>query len=278
MWNRYLGLLLTGAMLIANAGIFVNDVLPRWAPDDAPPTDAQLLAPDETRQVQVGIFRADGQRIGKSWTRSSRRGGADLVYVATTTVLGPIALPSATVPRVRIETELTYRGSTAQLDDLDFRMYGLGTPVQLVGEAMDSGEFAFRWRVGPERGSYLIRNEYLRSLGDVIRPFDRLANLSVGQSWRVKLLDPVSQMLPNLGAEAIELEPVLIRVTRTERMEHRGEAVQAFVVEGGSARAYVHPDGRVLRQVVNVPLLGELHLIDEAFDENERIRSVGGTP
>jgi hypothetical protein len=100
----------------------------------------------------------------------------------------------------------------------------------------------------------------------MIRRFDRLPNLHVGQSWRIKLLDPLALLTPDLAEADMELEPIIVQVTRTEEIEHRGRKIETFVVEGADATAWVADDGRVLRQEVQVPLIGKLVLLDEPYD------------
>jgi hypothetical protein len=266
MLNRWIGILSAGAMLLANVALFTHDVLPHWAPNDAPPTDAQLLSPGEHRYAQVGIFDREGRCLGRSWTRSHRKSAGGLLQILTTTLLEPLGLPGGILtPRVRFETELTYRPEDVRLDEVDFDMYGLGWPISLKGEAMSTGEFAGRWQVGTQRGNFILDTGAPAALGDVIRPFDRLPRLHVGQTWRVELLDPLSHILPQLKGSGLELEPLVIRVTGKETIQHAGQSVETFVVNGGAAVAYVTEDGRVLRQEVELPLLGHLVLLDELY-------------
>jgi hypothetical protein len=268
MLNRWIGILSVAAMLLANAAIVVQDVLPRWFTDDAPPSEAQLLRAGERRQVQVGIYHADGWPVGCSWTRSHRKAVGGIVQVVTTTVLGPIRLSGGmAVPRVRVETEITYRANELRVDELEFSMFGLGLPISLRGAAMSTGEFAARWQVASQRGDFILDAGAPAALGDVIRPFDRLPDLHVGQRWRLELLDPLSHILPQLRDSGVELEPIVIRVTGKTTITHQGQPVETYVVDGGSATAYVAEDGRVLRQEVDVPLLGRLVLLDEPYDE-----------
>ncbi len=279
MLNRWIGIVAAAGMVLANAAIFTRDVLPRWMPDDAPPSEAQLLAPNERRLAQVGIYDDDGRTIGHSWTRSVRAGLASVVTVATTTVLEQLHLPNAvTTPRVRIETRLTYRYSDRHVDELDFRMHGLGIPITLHGESYATGEFACLWQVASDRGEFLLDSSAPAALSDAIRPFDRLPNLYVGQTWQLKLLDPLAQMLPGLQQAGLDLEPVVIKVTGTEVIRHQEHEIEAFVVEGGGATAWVAHDGRVLRQEVDVPLLGRLILLEEPFDEEALERAVRSVP
>jgi len=248
-----------------------RDIIPEWLAGDPPRSEALLLKPGENHYVQVGIFDAAGHTIGRSWTNSNRIGREGLVLVLTTTVLQPIHLPGGvTTPRVRIETKLSYAPEESHVEELFFWMHGLGVPVSLKGAAMPSGEFPCKWQVGSQRGAFVLDTRAPAALGDVIRPFHRLPDLYVGRTWRIKLLDPLSNVLPNLEAAGLSLEPILVRVTRTEMITHDEERIRAFVVEGGGATAWVAPDGRVLRQEVQVPLFGTLVLLEEPYDEEAR--------
>jgi hypothetical protein len=274
MLNRWMGIACGAFMVLANAAILWRDILPGSRAGHPPPNEALLLGPGERRVVQVGIYDSAGRLVGTSWTISTRVGVGGRVTVKTTTVLEPICLPGdTTTPRVQIDTGLAYGYGEATIDELDFKMFGLGVPVSLHGEAMPSGEFPFTWQVGEYRDKTVLDSRVPAALGDVIRPFDRLPNLYVGQTWRLELLDPLSQILPQFKQAGLALEPVLVCVSRKETVLHEGVAIEAFVVEGGGATAWVAPDGNVLRQEVQVPLLGKLVLLDEPYDEVARRRA-----
>lgn len=273
MLNRWIGISAAFLMILANGAIIWRDMLPTWLAGDPPPSEAAMLAPGAERRVQVGIYEVGGRLMGRSWTLSRCTSVGGIVAVRTTTVLNPIDLPGGVLtPAVRIETMITYRPAAATyVDELEFKMYGLGVPISLHAEAMPTGEFPLQWQVGSQRGSIALDSRAPAALGDVIRPFDRLPELYVGRTWRLQLLDPLAQLLPNLPTTGLGLEPVLIRVTRRETITHRREdgpyEVEAFVVEGGDARAWVAPDGTVLRQEVNLPLVGRLVLLEEPYDD-----------
>ncbi len=278
MFNRWIGILTAFAMILANAAIFWRDVWPNWLAGDPPPSEAFTLGQGEERLAQVGIYRADGGLVGRSWTRASRKAAGGLVIVLTTTVLEPLTLPGGlTSPRVRVETELTYRNQQNYIDELDFRMHGLPVVVHLRGEAMPDGGFPLEWQVGSQRGSAVLDSQAPAALGDVIRPFDRLPDLYVGRTWKLDLLDPLEQLMPQLKQTGLAPEAVLIRVTDRTWIEHGGQPVEVFLVEGGGAKAWVARDGRVLRQEVNVPLLGALVLLEEPFDDDTRRAAIAAT-
>jgi len=280
MVNRWIGILSACCAILATAEVFRRDVLPDWLPDQAPPSDALLLAPGEKRFGQVGIYDGQMREIGRSWTCSTRLEKGDLVQLNTMTVLGPLHLAGGlSFPRVRIETNVQYRWGKKCVDDLEFRLHGLGMPIMLKAGWVETGDFPCIWQVGTQRGQFMLDSRAPEALGDVIRPFDRLPNLYVGQRWRLDLLNPLAQMLPKGEDGALELNHVVIEVTGTETIEHQGQSVETFVVEGGGAKAWVDRDGRVLKQAVeNLPLLGSLILLDEPYSATARRAAESAVP
>jgi len=280
MLNRWLGILSAAAMLLANGAVLMRDVVPGLIAGDPPPPAATRLAPGSTSFTQTGIFDRTGRHIGRSWSIYKRMQVGGISTMQTITVLEPIHLPSGVgAPPACIQIKVTYRdpdmaqraadapAPEVRVDELDFRLFGLGVPVSFRGEAYETGDFPCSWEVGDRRGSFVLDSTAPAALGDVIRPFDRLPQLYVGRSWRVELLDPLAQLLPNIDTSGLGFESILIQVTGKETISFRGRSVETFVVEGGGARAWVAEDGRVLKQMVEIPLLGQLTLLDEPFEE-----------
>lgn len=284
MLNRWIGILCVLFMLSANTALFMRDVLPGWLAGDPPGLDDLTRGGVPPREVQTGIFDARGRVVGRTWTISrvqrhildsdSQTIQGQILDIQSRTMLYPIMLPNGmATPQVRIETRLRYRSEDGLLDELVMSIRGLPAGVVLRGE-MISDEFACSCKVGPRlERSFRLDAEATRALGDVIRPFRRLPGLYVGRTWRLQLLDPLSRVMPGLQTNDIIAEPQLVRVTRTEQIQHRGRPVETFVVEAHRMRAWVAPGGHVLRQEVELPLLGKLILVDEPFDQDEYRRA-----
>ncbi len=268
MLNRWVGIVCAALMVAANAALFVRDILPGWQGGDPPQVVDLSSGAYPKRQAQVGIFNADGRNIGRSWTSSDLQ--IDYVYVRSTTMLNPIPLPNGIVtPTVRVDTELRYRQADGVLNELVITLRGLSATFKLQGDLIPPDDFVCKWQWGPQfEGQFVLDAQATRAIGEVIRPFDRLPGLYVGRTWRMQLFDPLSRVIPGLSADEPVGESELIRVTRTEVIEHRGEKVETFVVEGPRMRGWVAPDGRVLVQEVNLPVLGMLTLRDEPFDSD----------
>jgi len=280
MLNRWIGITTAALMLSVNTLLVVRDVLPCWLPGDPPQAEIELLRPGEQRRTQVSIYNKVGQRVGRSWTHSKR--GNTLLTVDTSTVLYPIQLPQDVVtPRLEIHTNLVYHQDVC-VDSLRIDVHGFTdlegceVPIGLRGEHVPPNDFPCQWQVGEQWGTLILDADATRVLGDIIRPFDRLPGLYVGQAWRLELLNPLTRLLPGFRDSPVATSSVLVRVTGTESIEHNGRVVEAFRVEAERAVAWVTSDGRVLRQEVDLPLLGRLTLIDEPFDEQQRYQDGAG--
>jgi hypothetical protein len=276
MINRWIGIATLALMLSVNAALLVRDFLPDWLAGEPPVTRAAELRDGEEINVQFGLYNREGHRIGRSWTHSKR--DRELVLVRHRTVIDSTYLPVETELRtVRIETRLNYR-APSQLDELRVNVIGLGVTIKLEGEFYLPDDFACHWQVGPQRGEFQLPAHATRAMGDMIRPFESLAGLYVGQTWRLQLLNPLSGVVPDWGARKMATSGLLVRVTRTEEIEHGGALVEAFVVEAEGMRAWVTPAGRVIRQEFELPLLGTLLLVDEPYDEALRMQSLRNAP
>lgn len=267
MLNRWIGIGVVLAMLAGNTSLFVRDILPRWTAGDPPRVEPQAGDNLLYERQQIGIFDAHDRCIGHSWTQIQTL--ERYVSVSSTTLLNSIDLPDGLhTPKVRVDSELRYTGPDQVLDELTITLHGLPLTVMLRGELMPPDQFACRWQAGREQGVFVLDARLTRAFGDVTRPFMRLPGLYVGQTWRLQLMNPLSRAMPGFGSPMLVEEPEIVRVTRTEVIEHAGQAVEAFVVEAPRLRAWVAPDGTVLCQEVGLlPLLGRLILRDEPFDE-----------
>lgn len=278
MLNRWTGIICAVFMLSANTTLFVRDVLPGLLAGDPPELDDLTRGVGPTRQIQTGLFNAQGHDIGRSWTVTCMQG--DSLIISSCTRLNSITLPNGlNTPAVRIDTELRYRVEDGLLGNLSMSIRGLPVGVVLRGEFMPPDEFACGWQLGAgQRGTFRLNAEATRALGDVLRPFTRLPGLYVGRTWRLHLLDPLAQIVPGLRNHNLLAEPVLVRVTGTEVIEHRGRPLEVFVVEARRTRAWVDRQGDVLRQQIDLPLLGRLTLQDEPFDEAAYLKAKEWSP
>jgi hypothetical protein len=265
--NRLIGVLSAVLMLAANATLVHRDLLPGWLAGDPPQPDDLPAVTGVQRRVQTAIFNAEGRAVGRAFTTSVVV--EDQLQVRSLTVLYPIALPGGLLtPAVKVDTDLQYRLADGLLDELRMTIRGLPNQgIAIKGELIEPDQFACTLQAGALRTGMLFDAGATRALGDVVRPFVRLPGLYVGRTWRLQLLDPLSRILPGMRPNQMLTESELVRVTRQETIVHRGQPVETFVVETRRMRAWATRDGQVLRQEIELPVLGRLTLLDEPFNE-----------
>ena len=270
MINRWIGIVTLGLMLSVNAALMMRDVVPDWFAGTPPTSRALDLRLGEDVEAQFGLFDQEGRRMGYAWTFATR--DEYLTKVRYQTVLESLRLPGDVVlPLLRVDTDVNYRGGNV-IDSLRVRVHGFGATIRLDGEFYEPDHFPCKWQAGAQRGEFDLPADVTRALGDVFRPFDSLMGLSVGRSWRMKLLNPLAGIVPDWGTRHVMSDSILVRVTGTEPMQYRGTTVQAFVLEADKIRAWVAPNGQLIRQDFDLPLVGRLTLRDEPFDRDTRER------
>lgn len=273
MLNRWLGILSFFLMVSVNGALLLQDVVPNWFAGDPPLTDAIQLQPGQQRSSQVGIYDEAGRNLGHSWTLTHASG--TLVTIRTWTILRAIELPNGlALPAIRIDSEFIYQQSVfVDTINIQVQIEGLErVPIQLQGEYVSPDAFAWKWKLADKEGSFVLNPEATRALGDLLRPFDRLPGLFVGRTWRIKLFNPLATLTPGRHAEDVQFDTATALVAAEEVIQHQGRTVKAFRVETAPVKmlVWVAPDGRVLRQEVEFPLLGRISVLEEPFDNDLR--------
>lgn len=251
--NRIFGVVLAATWLIAMTALIQRDVVPFWSVQEAP----GHIAPNGT--FQVAICNDAGHRIGTTWITSSATGHITTVHSTTLLDLRPIAGLLRLQEPLRCETSLIYVADGV-LDQFRLRLEGAGVPIRVVGERCGR-DFACTTKIGSLTKSVPLDGRLSECLAESLRPFTHLAGLHVGQTWRIRLLDPFS-LLVGRGPE-IKLH--LVSVTRRETISHNGSRVECFRVETDNSVAWADDSGRVLRQEVQLPLVGRCILTDEPY-------------
>lgn len=264
MVNRWFGIATLAGMLAANAALFVRDMLPGLLAGDAPTSSVFTLASGEKQERQTGIFAEDGSLIGYSWTVAER--SLELLTVRTTTVLDRITTQGGTyVPRLEVFVEYAYNRE-GRLDNLHARVFGLGIPIGLRGEYVPPDAFPCEWQFDTASGSFVIPAELTGQLSDSFRPVQMLAGLVVGQTWRMEVINPLAGLASKFGASDMASTTLLVRVTREEFLEFGNASRRTVVVETDRFRAWVCDNGEVLRQEIDLPLIGKLSMVAQPFD------------
>ncbi|MBK8269008.1 MAG: hypothetical protein IPK83_12165 [Planctomycetes bacterium] len=158
--------------------------------------------------------------------------------------------------------------SKAQLESFNFKLEIAGLSARVTGTRYDT-EFACIAQVGDMTQTMALDGEVSRYLGDSLRPFTHLKGLRIGQTWRLRLIDPIAL----LRGSSVEFTTRLVKVVARETIEHGGEKVDCFRIETDGAVAWSNDAGQVLRQEVQVPLLGRWVITDEPFDDAKRLKA-----
>jgi hypothetical protein len=248
----------------AAAALIRRDVLPFWYAEQR-----ATGAPQEDGEFQLGVFLGD-RRVGTSWTKSVRN--VSLTNVNSATVLETSIIPLPVVKqrmgsRILFDTTLNFQTGGA-LSSFDTQVYGLPvSPIRLEGQLLGI-DYSCVARFGDVQQKFSIDARLSRELGESLRPFTNLSDLKVGQSWQLNIIDPISL----LSGVTPDFRRVLVRVTRRETIQLDGRSASCFRVESDMAVAWVNDEGRVLKQTIQMPLIGTITLLDEPYDARKRHR------
>ncbi|NOX57872.1 MAG: hypothetical protein GXP29_03325 [Planctomycetes bacterium] len=239
-----------------------HDVWPAWTAIDVPMYDGGDWLTDEMMQTQVGVSDQKGNRVGTIWTQYARtKSGLTRTDLMRIESVGPL-------PMLWLETgtDFTVDG---HLDEIRLELFGAGEVFKLIGERY-SGHLAFQLTMGHRKQYFKVDAAVMGTVDSMFRPFAILPNLKVGHSWRMHVFNPLAA-LTGVGSKLI---PMLVKVTDRERVSTSEGVVDCFVIDAGSARAWVRPDGVVVRQEVQLPIGGVLTIEAEPYEEAKRTRAM----
>lgn len=273
MLNRWLGILTCCGMLVANFLLVQRDLVPRWFAGDPPTPRAFNTTGSLDKTTQTGIFDREGRRLGFVWTEI-KRSKLDLIRYDIDCLLFALQLPGAMLPTARFEMQMRYvvdeQGKRPRLDELSVKVTGFDARIELKGEHIPPDDFPCTWQFDTQRGSFVLPEHATRSLNHAFRPFHDLTELYVGQSWRVDLINPLAGAVPGANIHQLIHDDALVEVKRQEQLQHHGKTYVTHVIESGKVRAWVALDGSVLRQTLELPLFGQLVMLDEPYDKVQR--------
>ncbi len=256
MPNRWLAFLISSFWAVMMGLLIERDVLPHWRTRQPDLRTVSEVAAD-TSPVRWDILHGE-RRVGWVDTEWSRRpdgwrefhSDLELQEIPTASLLGVLALGKGLSARstFRISPEGSLQAFDAEIALGETRP-AMTVNGQLVGNVM---QVAFRSNgfVHEEKFYYEPHSMMTSSLA----PIDKLPNLTVGQTWQYRVMNPV----------LTTTETVRCAVVSEQVLTWKGEPVPALLVEqryGKTyARCWVAHDGTVLRQEV---LLGRTPLVFE---------------
>lgn len=232
---------------------------PFWRKQDPP---AQVIPPGNR---QTAIYDGGNNRIGTAWLTVSQQS----VVVSFTVFEVARVIPG--IPAggpIAVKSTLGY-DPDGSLQRLVFWLHGVGVPI-LVSATRVGDDFGVELNIGELHRSMSLPAEASECLGESLRPFTHLKGLHVGQSWRIRIVDPISL----LRDQSIDFTAQMATVTAREVVKHNGMDVPAFRIETNGAVAWADDDGNVIRQEVVIPFIGKWTLVDESFDITARDKAM----
>ncbi len=256
--NRTFGAVVAVAWLIAMTALVRRDVVPFWSAQEAP----SRIFPDIA--LQVAIHNEAGVRLGTTWVTTTPTESITTVHSTTLLDFRPLATAFPLRGPLLSDATLTYVGD-GDLDQFRFRLEGAELPILVVGERCGR-DFSCTTTMGQATTTIPLDGRLSECLAESLRPFTYLRDLQVGQSWRIRLLDPLALLME----QRPDFKMMLATVTDRETIDHQGRPVECFRIEAAGSVAWAGDTGRVLRQEVQLPLLGRWVLTDEPFDRDAR--------
>ncbi len=261
---RLLGIASFLMWAVAMASVVIRDVLPEWTAQDPPRLTADHFKNVEELKQQYAILSAQNRRLGTAWSEVTLSSGMTFLY--GTVYLNGLPM----LPPIRINSNSTFDAEGA-LDSFDMNVLGLFDQKIFVRGERYGGQFPVQMQFGPIHRDANLDFASSRMIGESMNPFASLPTLWVGQSWRMQMLDPLAAVLNG----KTDFKPVVATVTGMETIAHPtepGRTVECFVVvtTPASSKAWVDAKGTVFRQEAELPGVGRVTVIKEAYSERQR--------
>lgn len=265
MFTRTTGFLIVPIWFAAMGWLVMHDVWPRLAAHEPPPLTITDWLKTSGEKSQFTITDDSGGTVGTIWSAYSIDEGVsttrdDLVHVERLAL--PIAPLTASVISV-------YTGS-GLLDEFTVRIANFAGNLELHGERFHA---AFSFTLTGMIAGKAIESRFKLPLAETglltngFQPFTQLANLSVGQTWRMQVYNPVAAVT-GIGDRFIDM---LVTVGDREKRVTKTGVFDCFVVQSHRARAWVDDRGVVREQEITLPVVGTLRIMRESgYDEDAR--------
>lgn len=239
--------------------VVAHDVWPGFVAETAPKLQVTDWLRESGRRTQFAIYNDKG-RLGTLWTvyiideRSVQRW--DLVWIeGYSEEFFPLG--------ISVQSFFTIDGT---LDELTVRLSSSQRSLRLHGERFPT-DFSFFLEMGPMEKAFKIPLAEGGIFSGAVSPFAQLADLEVGQTWRMQAFNPIAVMT-GMGERFI---PMVVEVTGEETLVTESGTVSCLVVEAAHAKAWIDRNGAVQEQEVILPVLGKLRIVREAvFDERAK--------
>jgi len=235
-------------------GLLVKrEVVPAWVTARRPTYRTAAVEEDLPRRTQLGIYLKT-QRVGTSRSITRRDTDGSLVIEGTVVV-------EARVPLLHVRSRLDVASRVRVGPDGRLRRFRIdakapGIERIMQGEVVGS-DLIVTSRTGRHTETRTIPFEPRDALAHDLCAMEGLGDLHVGRRWFIQNLNPLT------GRHT----PGMVEVRRREIIAWRGERVETFLVVSRAGamevRAWVRPDGEVLRQELPIGLTLEREPFEE---------------
>ena len=237
-----------------------RDVVPAWRAEHQPTYRTAARGENLPRRTQLGIYLKT-QRVGTS--RSVTRRDTDGSLVSEGTVVVEARVPLLHV-RSRLDVASRVRvGADGRLRRFHVSTTAAGIERIMEGEVVGS-DLIVTTRTGGRAETQTIPFESRDAFAHDLAAMQGLGDLRVGRRWFIQNFNPLT------GRHT----PGLVEVRRRETITWRGEQVETFLVVSGAGgmevRAWVRPDGEVLRQELPIGLTLEREPFEESLSPATR--------
>jgi hypothetical protein len=258
-FHRCIGLFLGITWIFAMSALIQRDVLPFWLAGESP----RQAFPEG--KYQIAILNDAGRRVGSTWVTTSKITSLSTVHSITVLDLRSAVGLIPFANRVMLENNLSF-GAEGELTEFTFILQGPGFPLVNISGERYGRDFACTAKIGSHTTTIPFDAQLSEYIGESMRPFTHLRNLHVGQSWRLRTVDPFALV----KGQTLEFTSELAKVTRKETISHQGDKRDCFRIETRGATAWADASGLILRQEVSIPVLGRWTMLDEPFDPEAR--------
>ncbi len=258
MLHRWISIGIVFCWMIANTWLVWHDIVPAWTAQNPPAVVDKGWVDVYGQFAHFGIYDDEGHKVGGIWTEyissAASTDRTDDIYLNDLHTVGPMC--------TYVKSVFDVDGC---LDEIDIAVQGAWETIRITGQRFP-GQFAFKVDAGVFKHVFKIELSRAGKFAAAFRPFDAMPNLTVGQSWRVQVFNPIAAVT-GFGQEFV---PMMVTVTGREMATFDGEERDCLIIESAGARAWVdRVSGVVYQQDVDIPVIGSYSIKLEEYDARE---------
>jgi len=259
LFTRTTGLLIVPLWLASMSWLVAHDVWPGWTAQDPPLLRPTEWLMGEGNKTQFTVLH-DNTPIGTIWTSYL----VDSASIIRTDVVWIERFPLEITP-MRVTVDSTFTGD-GLLDEIHIELDNAGTAITLHGERFYA-DFSFTLETGSMERAFKVPLTDSGLVTGAFHPFAQLNDLSVGQTWRMQVFNPIAA-LTGVGNRFI---PMLVSVVGEQTIATPEGDRRCLVVQSPNATAWVDQRGAVLAQEMTLPVAGTIRIVRESeYDDGAR--------